>query len=360
MSQQLEGEQLLRIHGCEVYEVAGQHQQRIVQDAALNVTVVADVIHLQVGTLHWRLAPEVMVLKSAKGAYTFAVSSGSTFYLVRLPASTPEPDEALFEEVLEASTSFQVGLSGVTADSIEASITDVANRLVEQQQPAGAVSAAPAPPKEAKSAATRIHEGSAKAQAAAAAAAVFACQRIAALSDSMAARLTPADRPVKINPFIKGVLERVARHSSQAAAGVLSVAHELPARVADTLVRRLGGRASLVPGELAAGQPPASRMGAAREVAAASVLAAVDVYAAMAEAAETVVHTGGAAASQLVTHKYGDDAGQAAGSVASLAKSATKVLRAKRTGMTTVATRIARHTAVGLARSPASAVSPVT
>ena len=239
-----------------------------------------------------------------------------------------------------------------------------------------------------------------------------------------------------------------------------------------------------VPGELEAGQPPATRMSAAREVASASVLAAVDIYAAMAEAAETVVHTGTAAASQLVSHKcvvlgaqlllllviwdysvlaprvttaaawgaatsclisqlacphksrfchcthlescqtrgyessmpvpgfldvrwvgnvnrfigrgpssaaedrgarpwgaaemlaqtlyvplsgvtntewlacrYGEDAGQAASNVAAMAKSATKVMRAKRTGMTSVATRIARHTAQGLARPPAAVAS---
>ena len=44
-------------------------------------------------------------------------------------------------------------------------------------------------------------------------------------------------------------------------------------------------------------------MSAAREIASASVLAAVDIYAAMAEAAETVVQTGSTAASQLVSHK---------------------------------------------------------
>lgn len=55
--------------------------------------------------------------------------------------------------------------------------------------------------------------------------------------------------------------------------------------------------------------------------------------------------------------RYGEDAGQAAGSVASVAKSMTKVMRARRTGMTAVATRVARHTAVGLAsqgRAPAA------
>ena len=51
---------------------------------------------------------------------------------------------------------------------------------------------------------------------------------------------------------LQGVLDRVARHSAQAAAGVLSVADKVPARVADTLVRRLGGRATLVGPKLAA------------------------------------------------------------------------------------------------------------
>jgi len=77
----------------------------------------------------------------------------------------------------------------------------------------------------------------------------------------------------------QGVLDRVARHSATAAAGVASVAYVLPARVADALVSRLGGRASLVGGELAEGQPLATRRSAAREVAAASVLAAVSLAA---------------------------------------------------------------------------------
>ncbi len=49
--------------------------------------------------------------------------------------------------------------------------------------------------------------GSARLQAAAAAAAVFACQRIAALSDSMAARLTPSERPVTIHPLVKARID---------------------------------------------------------------------------------------------------------------------------------------------------------
>ena len=61
--------------------------------------------------------------------------------------------------MLGASTSYQVGLSGVSPDNIEATVTDVANALVEQPQPAQAAAAAPAPGAEAKTTATRIHEG---------------------------------------------------------------------------------------------------------------------------------------------------------------------------------------------------------
>jgi hypothetical protein len=75
----------------------------------------------------------------------------------------------------------------------------------------------------------------------------------------------------------QGVLERVARHSKRVATGVLHVAHAWPTKVADALVARLGGRATLVQDELAPGQPLATRRGAAKEVACASVLAVVDV-----------------------------------------------------------------------------------
>ena len=64
--------------------------------------------------------------------------------------------------MLGASTSYQVGLSGVSPDNIEATVTDVANALVEQPQPAQAAAAVPAPGAEAKTTATRIHEGKKK------------------------------------------------------------------------------------------------------------------------------------------------------------------------------------------------------
>jgi hypothetical protein len=83
-------------------------------------------------------------------------------------------------------------------------------------------------------------------------------------------RLTSAGRA-------QGVLERVARHSKRVATGVLHVAHAWPTKVADALVARLGGRATLVQDELAPGQPLATRRGAAKEIACASVLAVVDV-----------------------------------------------------------------------------------
>ena len=61
--------------------------------------------------------------------------------------------------MLDASTSYQIGLSGVSPANIEAAVTDVANALVEQPQPTQAVTAAPAAETEAKTTATRIHEG---------------------------------------------------------------------------------------------------------------------------------------------------------------------------------------------------------
>ena len=47
--------------------------------------------------------------------------------------------------------------------------------------------------------------------------------------------------------------------------------------------------------------------------------------------------------------RYGEDAGQAATSVATMSKSVIKAWSARRTGVRAVATRIAKHTARGLA-----------
>ncbi len=81
----------------------------------------------------------------------------------RRAAGTPAADESLLEEVLDASTSYQAGLGGVTQDSIAADVAEVADALMSQPQPGagpgagpGAASAAPA---EAKSYAERIHDG---------------------------------------------------------------------------------------------------------------------------------------------------------------------------------------------------------
>jgi hypothetical protein len=61
--------------------------------------------------------------------------------------------------VLDASTSYQAGLGGVTQDSIAADVAEVADALVSQPQPGAGAGAAQAPQAEAKSVAERIHEG---------------------------------------------------------------------------------------------------------------------------------------------------------------------------------------------------------
>lgn len=92
----------------------------------------------------------------------------------------------------------------------------------------------------------------------------------------------------------------VAKKSASVAGRVSQKAADISIRVAESIVRRVGPSAGFGHQLNAGGQ---SRTEAAQEIAAASLVAAVEIYASMEEAARTVIASSGQATADLVSHR---------------------------------------------------------
>ncbi len=94
----------------------------------------------------------------------------------------------------------------------------------------------------------------------------------------------------------------IAKKGASVAGKVSQKAADISIRVAESIVRRVGPSAGFGRQLNAGGQ---SRADAAQEIAAASLVAAVEIYASMEEAARTVVKSSGQATADLVGHRCG-------------------------------------------------------
>lgn len=100
----------------------------------------------------------------------------------------------------------------------------------------------------------------------------------------------------------------IAKKGASVAGRVSQKAADISIRVAESIVRRVGPSAGFGRQLNAGGQ---SRADAAQEIAAASLVAAVEIYASMEEAARTVVKSSGQATADLVGHRCGAKQGPA-------------------------------------------------
>lgn len=94
----------------------------------------------------------------------------------------------------------------------------------------------------------------------------------------------------------------IAKKGASVAGRVSQKAADISIRVAESIVRRVGPSAGFGRQLNAGGQ---SRADAAQEIAAASLVAAVEIYASMEEAARIVVKSSGQATADLVGHRCG-------------------------------------------------------
>lgn len=185
---------------------------------------------------------------------------------------------------------------------------------------------------------------------------------------------------------------RAAEKGNRAANRVAGGIADISVKLADSIVKRLGPD-NKYGAQL---QDPATRPSAAREVAAASVVAAVGIYDSMEQAARLVLSSGGQATSEYIGHKYASNClcqiceptrgpshllqpptdldpkcfspkshsrkplirryGQDAGEVARDAASASvttgmTAMTMQKIGVRKIARRIAKRTATGLAKS---------
>ncbi|CAL8463253.1 g2787 [Coccomyxa elongata] len=401
---ELEGRQQLSDADCLVLIPAAElhlvqaGQERIVEKGPLSLSVSSlhsgSPIIAKVGATSWPLERTSPTLKSGEYAYVFAVKGGTAFYSVLINTGTPDTDHALFEEILVECTAFQLA-GALNEEAIREAVDFVTNALlrdgdsphspsspaypsasaeaavaqvqqVQQAVASGTVApkvvelaaAEEAPASAAAGEASVIAAGTAKVQEAIALGAAWASQKIMEQSKRWQQQIEPA-HPVQISPELKARIRMgrdIAKKGASVAGRVSQKAADISIRVAESIVRRVGPSAGFGRQLNAGGQ---SRADAAQEIAAASLVAAVEIYASMEEAARTVVKSSGQATADLVGHRYGADAGEVSLHAAeATTHAATAAMRLRTVGIRSIAKRIAQHTSVSFARAAAASARP--
>lgn len=355
-------EVLCTLPEVQLHQISGGQDQLLVT-APLTVNVVQSSagpeVDIQVAQHKWRLDPALPALKSTDSAFMFAMPN-STFYCILIPQGTPDQDIALFEVLLEETTSYQPQpelsikdreelVSEVSGDLMQPGAIDPNVADEGLLVPAGADGGSPHM--------MRIASGSAKLQGKIAQGADWASRKMMEASERLQARSDPRAEPLQISEGTQRNIQRARTVAAHGAAGAGAVANKLTdisTRVADSLIRRLGR--SQTSEQLAdPNASPQKKQSAIRDVAAASVLAALEVYDSMEAAALVVTKASGDATSGYVSHKYGQQAGQAARDLSAAGYSTVSTVRSvsqiRRMGATAVARRVARRTAKGIAKS---------
>ncbi|CAL5223562.1 g6096 [Coccomyxa viridis] len=405
---------LVLIPAAELHLVqSGSHQ--LVEKGPLSLSIPGrqsdSTVLAKVGATSWPLEKTSPTLKSGEYAYVFAIEGGTAFYSALLSTGTPEADQALFEEILVECTAFQLA-GALTEESVKEAVNEVAE-LVLSRAPGTAGSSAPAGPVSgsesapssqatqaavseavtstegqqpaafAKGVATstaaatpsgdpsqqypsispeqeepdateshshRILTGTARVTEAIGVSAAWATQKIAEQSARWKQQIKPA-KQINVPPEIKKRLlqgSHMAKRTAKTSGWVAQKAGDISIRVAESIVRRVGPKQGFGAQLQEGGQ---RRRDAAQEIAAASLVAAVEIYSSMEAAAQLVLESGSTAASDIAGHKYGPDAAEVTSHAAEMAtQSATAAMRLRTGGVKTIAQRVARHTALGFAR----------
>ncbi|CAK0760250.1 hypothetical protein CVIRNUC_002756 [Coccomyxa viridis] len=411
----VESDTLVLIPAAELHLVqSGSHQLLEKGPLSLSVAEGQSdsAVQAKVGATSWPLEKTSPTLKSGEYAYVFAIEGGTAFYSVLLSTGTPDADQALFEEILVECTAFQLA-GALTEASVKEAVDEVAELVLSRapgaagssgeraaggaqssesaasraaqaavsaavsstegqqpaeliQRPASSAAAAgpsgdpsqqyPSIPEEqqepdaTESHSHRILTGTARVTEAIGISAVWATQKIAEQSAKWKGQIKPA-KQITVPPHIKKRLlagSNMAKRTAKTSGWVAQKAGDISVRVAESIVRRVGPKQGFGVQLQEGGQ---RRRDAAQEIAAASLVAAVEIYSSMEAAAQLVLEGGSTAASDIAGHKYGPDAAEITGHATEMAtQSATAAMRLRTGGVKTIAQRVARHTALGFAR----------
>ncbi|KAK9811128.1 hypothetical protein WJX73_005009 [Symbiochloris irregularis] len=350
------GDLLCKLPEVQVHKVEKGKDQLVAQ-APLTVSVESagseSQVVLQVDRIKFVLDLSLPTLKSSSNAFMFAMPD-NTFYCVLLPYGLPEEDVALWEVLLEETTAFQ-HQGGLGKAGKEELVDEVSEELMQPgaMDDDAAEEAADAPSPTIR----RITSGSAKMQMKIAEAGDWASKKLMDASEKMKEKYPPNEQPMKVSPSTLRNLQRartVANHGATGAAKVATVLTDLSANMADKIIRTLG-RTKYSEDLGNPNASPQKKRSAIRDVAAASVLAALEVYEGMETAALSVTKASGDASHNFVSHRWGDEAGQATKHVAATTYSAASTVRSvaqiRQLGAKRIAKRVARRTAKGIATS---------
>eukprot|EP00891_Asterochloris_glomerata_P007958 jgi/Astpho2/7958/Aster-06555 len=359
---------VLSIPEVQLHKVEGQ-QESLLEWGPLTVHLKngkPSEVQVQVGKITWDLETTMPTLQANAHTFMFAMPGTQCFYSVLLASSTPVETAQLFSSILGECTSYQIagtltndGSSTITEEITESLLKD--ENIIRKPQPemggAASVDSADSSPEREQpdgrtTSARRISLGAEKIKGAIGVGAVYASEKIAQAGQKMQERVRPNEQPMKIDPRTQALLKKcrqVAHSVNHLSGTVTGQVADMSIRVADGIVRRMGGSNY---GQKLQSDAKPTRTSAAKEIAAASVVAAAEIYESMYAGAMTVMKSGGSTTADFVGHKYGPDARQAAGDVSTAAiESSAAYYNMTRMGVRTVAKRIAKRTAKGLVKN---------
>lgn len=281
-----------------------------------------------------------------------------------LCVDTPDETVALLESVLMECTAYQVAGQPMSKADSEQLEEEVAEAVLQDEGIGGQaepeMGGIAAPPSQSAphrmTHADRITSMADKARNAIETGAAAASRYIEAAGDNLEQRYSGAENPRQLDPKTKARIKmcrRAAHRASTTAATVAGGVADTSLRVADGIVSRMGNSNY---GQQLQGSK-STRRSAARDIAAASVVAAAGIYDSMNMGANTVLHSGGETASSFIGHKYGPDIGEAASDLThATVEGGMTYFTISRMGVRAVAKRIAKRTAKGLVKNTVSGV----
>ncbi|KAK9825807.1 hypothetical protein WJX74_009503 [Apatococcus lobatus] len=313
------------------------------------------VVMLRVGEIEFQLDTTLPVLRADRTTYVFAMPGDRLFYHLSIPPGANEEEDAMLEAIFVECTCYKPA-GALTPEDRDTVTNDVTEELMKddprvlQQELVSSTSG------DKKTYAEHIVSGGNWASGFIGKQAAKASVALEKAGLNLQDRITPNEQPTNMSPATLhrvAMVRKAASGTALRASSVLSTVNDIASRVADGIVRRLSHDRNY--NQQLQSQEPEVRRGAIKEICAASVLAADQIFDAMQQAAGQVAMTSGTTASGLVNHKYGPQAGQVATDLSASAyhagQTGMSVMSLRKLGVRTVARRVAKRTAKGLTKS---------
>lgn len=315
------------VRSAEVWKVEGVFEERLA-GGIFAVYSAGRLAYGQVGTVQWPLSVEAPCLKPAEGSYVFAVGQKGQqkYYVVKILNDISAADVRTLETTLQRFTAFRVSNEypieeSVSEDDDRKSRESRTDKVVAGIGKAAAYAVqgitvtAATISKSIKAGGEKYKEGTP------------ACQDPRPVDDTTKSR-------VKIAKSVAGKASAIAGVAVDAVASATST-------IATAIVNSMGDN------DNEDGSQKGKKKEATKKIAAASFVAAVEVYEAMEKAFELVAKSAARTTTDVVEHKYGKEYGETTSDgMAAAGHSAETFLAARHLGPKAVLKSTAKKTAV--------------